>query len=105
MKGYSKKLGFVYAETFLPVAILKSIRILIYIAIHLDYKIWKMGVKTTFLNENLDESIYMMQLDSFMEKCQEHTICKLDKSINGLKQTSFSWNQCFDQEGKTFNFD
>ena len=69
---------------------LKSIRVLISIAVHLNYEIWKMDVKTTFFNNNLDESIYMMQLDGFIAKDQEHIVCKLDKSIYGLKQTSFS---------------
>ena len=60
VKGYSQKLGFDYDETFSSIAMLKSIRILLSIAAHLDYEIWKMDVKTRFLNDNLDESIYMM---------------------------------------------
>ena len=84
---------------------LKSIRVLISIAVHLNYEIWKMDVKTTFFNNNLDESIYMMQQDSFIAKGQEHIVCKLHKSIYGLKQASCSWNKCFDQAIKTFKFD
>ena len=59
VKGYSKKLGFKYEDNLL-VAMLKFIRILLSIATHLDYEIWQMDVKTTFSNDNLDESIYMM---------------------------------------------
>ena len=59
VKGYSQKLGFKYEDNLL-VAMLKFIRILLSIATHLDYEIWQMDVKTTFLNDNLDESIYMM---------------------------------------------
>lgn len=47
---------------------LKSIRILLSIASHLDDEIWKMDVKITFLNYYLDESIYMMQPNDFIEK-------------------------------------
>ena len=38
-KGYNKKLGFNYEETFTPIAMLKSIRILLSITVHLNYKI------------------------------------------------------------------
>ena len=57
-----------YEETFLPIAMLKSIRILLSIAACLDYEIWKMDVKTDFLNGYLEESIYMMQLEGFVAK-------------------------------------
>ena len=60
-KGYTQKEGVDYEETFSPVAMLKSIRILLSMAASLDYEIWQMDVKTTFLNGNLDEEIYMSQ--------------------------------------------
>ena len=60
-KGYTKKEGVDCEETFSPVAILKSIRILLSIIACLDYEIWKMDVKTAFLNGYLEEIIYMMQ--------------------------------------------
>ena len=47
-------------KTFSPVAMLKSIRILLSIDAYYDYEIWQMDVKTVFLNGNLDEEIYMM---------------------------------------------
>ena len=53
-KSYNQKLGFDYEETFSPVAMIKSIRILISIATYYDYEIWKMDVKTTFLNGYLE---------------------------------------------------
>ena len=63
MKWYTQKEGIDYTETFLPIAMLKSIRILLSIAAHYDYEIWQMDVKTAFLNGNLEEEIYMMQLE------------------------------------------
>ena len=89
-KGYTQKEGIDYEETFSPVAMLKSIRILLSIAAHLDYDIWQMDVKTAFLNGHLEEDIYMMQPDGFVAKNQEQRVCKLQKSIYGLKQPSRS---------------
>ena len=95
-KGYTKKEGFDYEETS-PVAMIKSIRILLAIANYMDYEIWQMDVKTAFLNVSLDETIYMVQPEGFIEKGQEKKVCKLLKSIYGLKQASRSWNIKFDQ--------
>ena len=58
-KDYYQRQGVDYNETFSPVAMLKSIRILLVIATHYDYEIWQMDVKTTFLNGNLSEDVYM----------------------------------------------
>ena len=46
---------------------LKSIRILLAIAVYYDYEIWQMNVKTTFLNGNLLEDVYMTQLEGFVD--------------------------------------
>ena len=85
-KGYTKKEGFDYKETFSPVAMIKYIRILLAIANHMNYEIWQMDVKTAFLNGSLDETIYMVQPEGFIEIGQEKKVCKLQKSIYGLKQ-------------------
>ena len=45
---------------------LKSIRILLAIVAHYDYEIWKMDVKTNFLNGNLFEEVYMTQSEGFI---------------------------------------
>ena len=104
-KGYTQKEGIDYDETFSPVAMLKSIKILLFIAAHYDYEIWQMDVKTAFLNGNLEEELYMMQLEGFIAKNQEHMVCKLNRSIYGLKQASRLWNIRFDQAIKSFAFE
>ena len=104
-KGYTQKEGIDYDETFSPVAMLKSIRILLSIAAYYDYEIWQMDAKTTFLNSNLEEEIYMLQPKGFIAKNQEHIVCKLKRSIYGLKQASRSWNIRFDQAIKLFGFE
>jgi hypothetical protein len=104
-KEFTYKEGIDYEETFSPVAMLKSIRILLSIAAHLDYEIWQMDAKTAFLNGNLDENIYMMQPYGFITKNQENMVSKLQRSIYGLKQASRSWNIRFDQAIKSFGVD
>ena len=69
---------------------LKSIRILIEIGAYHDYEIWKMDVKTTFLNGNLLEDVYMTQPEGFVQPKNSGKVCKLQRSIYGLKQASRS---------------
>ena len=96
-KGYTQRPGVDYDETFSPVAMLKSIRIMLAIAAYLDFEIWQMDVKTAFLNGFLEEDIYMEQPEGFMSDENANKVCKLKKSIYGLKQTSRSWNRHFDE--------
>ena len=90
-KGYRKKQGVDYDETCSSVAMLKSIRILLAIASHYNYEIWKMDVKTAFLYGNLTEEVYMTQPEGFISG-NVSKVCKLQRSIYGLKQASMSWN-------------
>lgn len=64
-----------------------------------------MDVKTAFLNGSLDKCIYMMQPEGFVASSQDNMVCKLEKSIYGLKQASRAWNIKFDQAVKSFGFD
>ncbi|GJZ23428.1 retrotransposon protein, putative, ty1-copia subclass, partial [Tanacetum coccineum] len=66
-KDYTQLYGVDYKETFSPVADIKAIRILISIAAYYDYEIWQMDVKTAFLNCYLDEDIYMVQPEGFVD--------------------------------------
>ena len=81
-----------FEETFSPVAMVKSIRILLAIAEYHDYDTWQMDVKTTLLNGNLQEKVYMTQPEGFTSKKNANKVCKLEWSIYGLKQASRSWN-------------
>ena len=60
-KWFTQKEGIDYKEIFSLVAMLKSIKILLFIATCLDYEIWQTNVKTAFLNGNVEEDIYMQQ--------------------------------------------
>ena len=103
-KGFKQTHGIDYDETFSPVVMLKSIRFFLAIAAYYDYEIWKMDVKTTFLNGNLLEDVYMTQPEGFDDPKYPNRVCKLQRSIYGLKQASRSWNLRFDEAVKEFVF-
>ena len=85
-KCYKQRQGINFDETFSSVAMLKSIKILHAVAAYYDYEIWQMDVKTAFLNGDLDEEIYIDQLEGFIVPGQEKKVCKLIRSLYGLKQ-------------------
>jgi hypothetical protein len=103
-KGFRQIQGVDYDESFSPVAMLKSIQILLAIAAYFDYKISQMDIKTTFLNGNIKEELYMVQLEGFVDPKDANKVCKLQRSIYGLKQASRSWNLRFDEVIKGFGF-
>jgi hypothetical protein len=90
VKDFKQIHGINYNETFSPVAMLKSVRIVLSIAAYFNYGIWQMDVKTTFLNGNLTGDVYMTQPEGFVDPKHAEKICKFQKSIYGLKQTSQS---------------
>ena len=90
-KGYHQRQEIDYDETFSLVDMLKSIGIILAIATHYDYEIWKMDVKTAFLNGNLFEEVYMTQSKGFIVG-NGNKVCKLQMSIYELKQVCRSLN-------------
>ncbi|GJV87096.1 retrotransposon protein, putative, ty1-copia subclass [Tanacetum coccineum] len=103
-KGFTQTYRVDYEETFSPVANIRAIRILIAIAAYYDYEIWQVDVKTAFLNGHLSEEVYMEQPEGFVNPKYPNHVCKLKRSIYGLKQASRQWNKRFDDEIKKFGF-
>ena len=103
-KSIQQVQGIDYDENFSPVAMLKSVRIMLAIAAFYDYEIWQMDVKTAFLNGFLEEELYMMQPEGFVDPKGANKVCKLQRSIYGLVQASRSWNKSFDSVLKAFGF-
>ena len=83
---------------------LKSIRILLSITTYYDYEIWQIDVKIAFLTGNLLKDVYMTQPEGFINPKNPNKVCKLQRSIYGLKQASWSWNLHFDEAVKEFGF-
>ena len=78
-------------ETFAPVVRWETIRILVAIAVHLGWPIHQLDVLTTFLNGILKEDVYMNQPLGFVKPGSEHLVCKLHRSLYGLKQSPRAW--------------
>ncbi|KAJ8335974.1 hypothetical protein SKAU_G00393170 [Synaphobranchus kaupii] len=91
-KGYSQRAGIDYGETFSPTANLTSIRVLMQKAAQDDLILHQMDVKTAYLHAPIDRDIYMEQPEGYVKE-GEKLVCKLEKSIYGLKQSWRNWNE------------
>lgn len=103
-KGYTQREGVDFVDTFSPVAKFTSIRIMSALTSYFDLELHQMDVKTAFLNGFLEEEIYMLQPDGFIEKGNQGRVCKLKRSIYGLKQASRQWNILFDGSITSYGF-
>ena len=84
-KDFIQKEDIDFFDTFSPITKATSIRLLIAIAAIHNLMIHQMDVKMTFLNGDLEGEIYMDQLEGFTMPGNEHKVCKLLKSLYGLK--------------------
>ncbi|TJX12677.1 hypothetical protein E9840_12290, partial [Tissierella creatinini] len=96
-KGFSQKYGIDYDETFAPVAKFTSIRVLLSLAAKYKLTVHQMDVKTAFLNGLLDEDIYMAQPDGYVDGDRPDYVCRLKRSLYGLKQSPRMWNKTIDE--------
>ena len=103
-KGFTQIDGVNYKETFSPVSKKDSFRIIMALVAQYDLELHQMDVKTTFLNGNLEGEVYMDQPEGFEIKEKEHMVCKLKKSIYGLKQASRQWYLKFNDTITSFGF-
>ena len=91
-------------RVFSPVLCKDSFRIIMVLMTHYDLELHQMDIKTTFLNRNLEENVYMAQPKGFVMEEKERMGCRLKKTIYGLKQASRQWYLKFDQTIKNFGF-
>jgi Reverse transcriptase (RNA-dependent DNA polymerase) len=104
-KGYSQRYGIDYEETYAPVCRIGSIRVLIALAAHFNWEIHHMDVTSAYLNGDLQETVYMQQPTGFEATgAQASLVCKLAKSLYGLKQAGRTWNQKIDDVLRSSGF-
>ncbi|CAN6447027.1 unnamed protein product [Victoria cruziana] len=104
-KGFTQKEGINYNDTFSPVSTKDSFRIIMALVAHFDLVFHQMDVKTAFLNGDIEETIYMVQPENFVSGTAKNMVCKLKKSIYGLKQASRQWYYKFHQIIASFGFE
>ena len=97
-KGYSQTYGIDYDETFAPVAKMNTIRTLISIAANFKWKLFQMDVKNAFLHGDLLEEVYMEIPPGFSSQETKGKVCRLKKSLYGLKQSPRAWFGKFRKE-------
>lgn len=94
-KGFTQTYGIDYQETFAPVAKINSIRVLLSLAVNLDWPLYQLDVKNAFLNGDLKEEVFMSLPPGFEKRLGSNKVCKLRKTIYGLKQSSRAWFERF----------
>ena len=95
-KGFNQREGIDYFDTYASVAKNTSIRVLLALATIYKLIVLQMDVKIAFLNGDLDEEVYMEQLEGFVLPRNEKKVCKLVKSLYSLKQALKQWYEKFD---------
>ncbi|KAL4325263.1 hypothetical protein GQ457_11G002710 [Hibiscus cannabinus] len=103
-KGFTQQEGIDYTETFSPVSKKDFLRIVLALVAQFDLELQQMDVKTTFLNGDLEEEVYMKQPEGFSSSDGENLVCKLKKSIYRLKQASRQWYLKFHEVISSFDF-
>ena len=103
-RGYTQTYGIDYQETFAPVAKMNTIRILISLAVNLDWPLYQYDIKNAFLHGNLKEEIYMKYPPGYEGIRNEGKVCKLQKALYGLKQSPRAWFGRFSQAMKSLDY-
>ncbi|PRQ60568.1 putative RNA-directed DNA polymerase [Rosa chinensis] len=103
-KGYTQTYGIDYQETFAPVAKMNTVRVLLSLAANLDWPLKQFDVKNAFLHGDLKEEVYMDLPPGYSLPSQAGMVCKLKKSLYGLKQSPRAWFGRFSQSMKQFGY-
>lgn len=98
-QGYAQRCELDYDKTFCPVVRQESLRVLIALSVNSGLKVHQVDVTTAFLNGTLEE-VFMKQPEGFEAEGKENLVCRLKKSLYGLKQSPRYWNAALDTQLK-----
>lgn len=87
--------GIDYDETFAPVVRYSSISTPLKHSVSEDLLVHQIDLETAFLNKKLEETVYMYQREEYVLPGNAHLVCKVKKSLYGLKQSPRRWNHAF----------
>ena len=90
-KGYTQQFGSDYYDTFSLVAKIASIRLLLSMAVMRSWPLFQLDIKNVFLHGDLAEEVYMEQPPGFVAQGESGLVCKIRRSLYGLKQSPRAW--------------
>jgi hypothetical protein len=93
--GFTQRPSIDYDETFSPVVKSATIRMVLTLALSCSWPIHQLDVKNAFLHGTLTEIVYCVQPTEFVDSSQPNYVCRLNKSLYGLKQASRAWHSRF----------
>ncbi|KAJ6964061.1 hypothetical protein NC652_002364 [Populus alba x Populus x berolinensis] len=90
-RGFTEQEGIDYSETFSSVIKQATVRVVFSIVVSYDWKIHQLDIHNAFLNGVLDEEVYMKEPPGFVDSVLPSHLCRLHKSLYGLKQALRAW--------------
>jgi hypothetical protein len=96
-KEYAQIEGINFEDTFAPVSRMEAIRLLLAYACSKNVKLYQMDVKSSFLNGEIEEEVYIEQPEGFQLSNNADYVCKLNKALYGLKHALRAWYSRLDK--------
>jgi hypothetical protein len=103
-KGYTQWQGIDYNEMFAPVVQLENLHLLLVLATLLNLEVDQIDINSAFLQADINEQVYISQLEGFESTQHPDYVCLLQKSLYGLKQAPLLWNWTFNMHMCTIGF-
>ena len=101
-KSYAQTYGVDYSDNFSPIAKLTFVRLFISLVASYDWDLHQLDIKNVFLHRDLQEEVYMEQSPRFVAQGEIGKVCRLRKSLYGLKSSPRAWFGKFNQAIETF---